>query len=481
MLNTIIEVDGVEYDVFKEFNFVSRRLQTGKVESKDEEVDVPYRNGSLIVRASDQPAFKNRKVQVQLIHVGKNPREDSANFENLVLGKKCKVYIGEPSEIDKMAADRYYWEGYIEVGELKSSGLRWYKSFTVNAYPYRMAADTELLYNGDGSEGADGWYNITFTAGDAPTGCKGYFKANNTSAASQAMAYDPDSIYKISGWHRVDAANDSAIVYFGLKPLDIDGYQIQRYNVRENTNRKFTLAQNLKNGDTKIYLNEDVSNWRTDEPIQYQLVAFFNYKDSKGNYYGNYTRNTYQYVYEADGINTSDNSITLRSAWTGGTYVKGTEVARTLDGGTNVYYYDGTFTNKDWKYFEQYVIAAKNVIGLNRLAYATSAEVRPDASTLQSNWAGLSFKKMPGKDVTVTTTATTVTIKNEGSLNIIPTFIGTDSATVTISDGTSSYSFNGEGEHKSANIILEAGKSTTLTLTSTDYTNVGITWREGKF
>lgn len=140
MLNAIIEVDGVEYDVFKEFNFISRRLQTGKVESKDEEVNVPYRNGSLVVRASNQPVFKNRKVQMQLIHVGDNPREDSADFENLVLGKKCKVYIGEPSEIDKMAADRYYWEGYIEVGELKSSGLRWYKSFTVNAYPYRLAA-----------------------------------------------------------------------------------------------------------------------------------------------------------------------------------------------------------------------------------------------------------------------------------------------------------------------------------------------------
>ena len=141
MLNTIIEVDGVEYDVFEKFNFISRRLQTGKVESKDEEVDVPYRNGSLIVRASNQPVFKNRNVQVQLIHVGKNPREDSADFENLVLGKKCKVYIGEPSEIDKTATNRYYWEGYIEVGELKSSGLRWYKSFTVNAYPYRLAAD----------------------------------------------------------------------------------------------------------------------------------------------------------------------------------------------------------------------------------------------------------------------------------------------------------------------------------------------------
>lgn len=481
MLNTIIEVDGVEYDVFKEFNFISRRLQTGKVESKDEEVDVPYRNGSLIVRASDQPVFKNRKVQVQLIHVGRNPREDSANFENLVLGKKCRVYIGEPSEIDKMAADRYYWEGYIEVGELKSSGLRWYKSFTVNAYPYRMAADTELLYNGDGSKGTDGWYNITFTEGDAPTGA-GYFKALNPNTRSNAIDYDPESIYILSGWHRLDAMYDSARAFFGLNPFDIDGEWINVINVRKKADPMFTLAKELKNGDTKIYLNEDISKWRTtDIDIKYQCVSFFNYKDSKGNAYDDYTRNVYNYVYEVNGINTSDNSITLKSAWTGGTYAAGTHVARTNEGSTFVYYYTGKKNNKDWKHFEYYVIAAKTSEVENRLAYAVKVDIRPDPVTSTSNWAGLSFKKMPGKNVTVTTTATTVTIKNEGTINIIPTFISTDTAKVTVSDGTNSYSFSDEGEHKSANIILEAGKNTTLTLTATSSTNVGITWREGRF
>ena len=229
MLNTIIEVDGAEYDLFKDFNFITRRVQIGKVTSKDEEVNVPCRNGSLIVRASSQPVFENRNIQIHLIHVGENPREDSANFENLVLGKKCKVYIGELSEIDKMAADRYYWEGYIEAGELKSSDIRWYKSITVNAYPYRMAA------------------------------------------------------------------------------------------------------------------------------------------------------------------------------------------------------------------------------------------------------------AVSGETVTASSAGTSATVKNNGALNVMPTFTTTVATAVTVSDGTNSYSFSGAGEHKSANIILEAGKSTTLTLTATDYTNVGITWREGKF
>lgn len=88
---------------------------------------------------------------------------------------------------------------------------------------------------------------------------------------------------------------------------------------------------------------------------------------------------------------------------------------------------------------------------------------------------------LSGKTVTVSASKTSVTIKNRGTINVIPTFTTTAATAVTVSDGTNSYSFSGEGEHKSANIILEAGKSTTLTLTATDYTNVDITWREEKF
>ena len=88
---------------------------------------------------------------------------------------------------------------------------------------------------------------------------------------------------------------------------------------------------------------------------------------------------------------------------------------------------------------------------------------------------------LSGKKVTAIPAGTSVTVKNRGALNIMPTFTTTVATAVTVSDGTNSYSFSGAGEHKSANIILEAGKSTTLTLTATDYTNVDITWREEKF
>lgn len=438
-------------------------------------VTVPHRNGKLDL--SFKPiTYQNRKV-VLTCAVKTTPmlwEKTKADVYAAWHGQDVKAIIDDEPD--------YYWAGFCEITSAERKQNQGTIKITIDAYPYRMAADTELLYNGDGSEDASGWYNIIFTAGDAPTGCKGYFKAKNYLAASQTMAYDPDGIYQISGWHRIDAMLDSAYVNFGLCPYDIDGKKINVLNARKTADPMFTLAKELKKGDTKIYLNEDISKWRTSgAEIKYQCVSFFNYVDSKGNSYDDYTRNVYLYVYEASGINPSDNSITLKSAWAGDTYAAGTNVARTNDGSTYTYYYSGKKTNKDWKHFEHYVIASKNSEVENRLVYATKVDVRPDATMTQSDWAGLSFKKMPGKNVTVATTATTVTIKNEGSLNIIPMFIGTDRATVTVSDGTNSYSFSGSGEHKSANIILEAGKSTTLTLTATSSTNVGITWREGKF
>ena len=86
-----------------------------------------------------------------------------------------------------------------------------------------------------------------------------------------------------------------------------------------------------------------------------------------------------------------------------------------------------------------------------------------------------------GKTATAASAGTSATVKNNGVLNVIPTFTTTTATAVTVSDGTNSYSFSGAGEHKSANIILEAGKSTTLTLTAASATTVDITWREGRF
>lgn len=86
-----------------------------------------------------------------------------------------------------------------------------------------------------------------------------------------------------------------------------------------------------------------------------------------------------------------------------------------------------------------------------------------------------------GKTVTASSAGASVAVKNNGVLNVIPTFTTTAATAVTVSNGTNSYSFSGAGNHKSANIILEAGKSTTLTLAAATDTKVAITWREGRF
>lgn len=74
------------------------------------------------------------------------------------------------------------------------------------------------------------------------------------------------------------------------------------------------------------------------------------------------------------------------------------------------------------------------------------------------------------------------TFKNEGAINVVPTFSSLTSGTITVSDETNSYSFEGgTGEHQSANIILKAGKTTTLIFKATTNIDATVTWREGRF
>lgn len=114
----------------------------------------------------------------------------------------------------------------------------------------------------------------------------------------------------------------------------------------------------------------------------------------------------------------------------------------------------------------------------------TSAERKQNQGTIKITIDAYPYRMaaaVNGKTATASSAGTSATVKNNGILNVIPTFTTTATAAVTVSDGTTSYSFSGAGEHRSANIILEAGKSTTLTLTAASATTVAITWREGRF
>lgn len=89
-----------------------------------------------------------------------------------------------------------------------------------------------------------------------------------------------------------------------------------------------TLARDLNNGDTVVYLTS-VASWYTSQTYRYVGIC----DDS---YYG-YARAIYQQKYDSSTVDTTNNTVTLQSAWSGGTWKAGTKVAAFTDGSTWVY------------------------------------------------------------------------------------------------------------------------------------------------
>ena len=101
-----------------------------------------------------------------------------------------------------------------------------------------------------------------------------------------------------------------------------------------------TLAQNLKNGDTIVYFT-DVSGFKNNYNGNYSRhLIFWNYKNSYGYQYEpeTYSRNEWTNLWSDDSvIDRTNNTITLSSPWSHGTFVAGTPVSQGNYGATNIY------------------------------------------------------------------------------------------------------------------------------------------------
>lgn len=119
-----------------------------------------------------------------------------------------------------------------------------------------------------------------------------------------------------------------------------------------------TLKQQLKTGDTKIYVN-DLSKWNANSGHYYNWAAIFSYTDETGYTYpdGQYTQNCARFGSSTSAktnLDKTNNIITLNSAYTGPTMPVGTKICASTEGST--YYYPigniNLATIQDWTYKE---------------------------------------------------------------------------------------------------------------------------------
>ena len=192
-----------------------------------------------------------------------------------------------------------------------------------------------LIYNGNFKEGDDGWAATggSYTLDTSVTHDGSYGSICITGSSWGQLPYK--QLVPINTAHTYAFSFDlyketSANTYcYSFMPVyDKYGTEIGVYMV--NHAGDTTLAAELKNGDTTAKLTNASSFYVNNKNDYYRLGIC----DSPA---WGYNRYFYNQKYCASATNTSTNTITLQSAWAGGTWKAGTPVARFNDGATYIY------------------------------------------------------------------------------------------------------------------------------------------------
>lgn len=163
------------------------------------------------------------------------------------------------------------------------------------------------------------------------------------------MKIDPSARYRVSFWVKCkqDMSNYLLAVYYYTK----NGNLITHGDVNYYSGTKTTLAAPLNTGATTVKLTS-VANWA---PRSYARLGFrSNMYTSSWNDLGSWTSGGSTGCVSS--VNTSTNTVTLTSAYTGPNRASGTVIVEGYDGGTYVYPIGkGNLpTDNTWKYVEGY-------------------------------------------------------------------------------------------------------------------------------
>ena len=222
-----------------------------------------------------------------------------------------------------------------------------------------------LLKNGFGELGAENWQNASNMYDDVPANHPEIYHSYRNVESSEFIPIYPNHEYKFSTWIKTAATSGNS--YPSLCSYDADKKFIYHYNCANGFNlaTMTTLTQELKKGDTKIYVN-DLSEWNANSGHNYNYAALFGYKDSTGYTYpdGIYTRDLGTFgsgTSAKTNLDKINNIITLNSAYTGEDKPVGTKICASTAGATYFYplgaisyasitdwtYKERTFVNND--------------------------------------------------------------------------------------------------------------------------------------
>lgn len=243
-----------------------------------------------------------------------------------------------------------------------------------------------LIKNGYGELDAINWSNSTNFSSEVPPNHPEIKKSVYSNTTTEYIPIESTHSYKLEAYLKNSAT--SGTTYPSLYPYDIDKNFIRNYNCPDgfNLSTMTTLKQELKSGDTKIYVN-DLSKWNANSGHYYNYAAIFSYSDSTGYIYPDrtYTQNTPAFgssTTAKTNLDKTNNIITLNSAYSGPTKPVGTAICAATADNTNYYPFGGLAKSSlnDWTYKTATMIPNN----INRLKYAKYIRYSTSDGTLHA-------------------------------------------------------------------------------------------------
>ena len=243
---------------------------------------------------------------------------------------------------------------------------------------------------------------LTRDTSDFPFGAQACLRCAGGSATVlklDKMPVNPYMKYRLSAMFKYEKVNASTYAFAGIVSYDVDGKEIDFSNAYHYGNTVTTLAQDLKIGDTKVYLTS-LSGWAYNSLGYQRGFKFYNYTDSRGYLYDPSVIPYSRYLTWTNDANlgwwdnnvasfdTANNVITLRKPWdyknpkdVAGTWAAGTKVAQSTSGGT--YHYNlksGWMVGKtgvtQWEY------QAQEMAGINTSSADNNALFRAGTASI---------------------------------------------------------------------------------------------------